>query len=122
MSPVHLRNLGFQRNQPEDRERLSRTRRPGRRHLGHSGGWQDTEGNHTHPAIHFPIQQEPQTKGLQGYGSSSSAPLTLKDLFQWSIDNKRFNLASHWAELGASFQKICLQEIYFEDLMVIIEF
>ncbi|MBW0468189.1 hypothetical protein O181_007904 [Austropuccinia psidii MF-1] len=37
MSPVHLRNLGFQRNQPEDREGLSRTRRPGRGHLGHSG-------------------------------------------------------------------------------------
>ncbi|MBW0496455.1 hypothetical protein O181_036170 [Austropuccinia psidii MF-1] len=74
MSPVHLRNLGFQRNQPEDRQGLSRTRRPGRGHLGHSGGWQDTEGNHTHSAIHFPIQQEPQTRGLERYGSSSSAP------------------------------------------------
>ncbi|MBW0521750.1 hypothetical protein O181_061465, partial [Austropuccinia psidii MF-1] len=47
---------GCDRNQPEDREGLSRTRRPGRGHLGHSGGWQDTEGNHTHPAIHFIIQ------------------------------------------------------------------
>ncbi|MBW0474439.1 hypothetical protein O181_014154 [Austropuccinia psidii MF-1] len=71
MSPVHLSNLGVPRNQPEDREGLSRTRRPEREHLGHSGGWQDTEGNHTHPAIHFPIQQEPQTRGLEGYGSSS---------------------------------------------------
>ncbi|MBW0519840.1 hypothetical protein O181_059555 [Austropuccinia psidii MF-1] len=71
MSPVDLRNLGFQRNQPEDREGFSRTRRPGRGHLGHSGGWQDTEGNHTHPAIHFPSQQEPQTRGLEKYGSSS---------------------------------------------------
>ncbi|MBW0587674.1 hypothetical protein O181_127389 [Austropuccinia psidii MF-1] len=43
----------------------------------------------------------------------------LKDLFQWSMDNKRFNLASHWAELGASFQKICLKEIEFKHLMVI---
>ncbi|MBW0506473.1 hypothetical protein O181_046188 [Austropuccinia psidii MF-1] len=43
----------------------------------------------------------------------------LKDLFQWSLDNKRFNLASHWEELGASFQKICLKEIDFRDLMVI---
>ncbi|MBW0527338.1 hypothetical protein O181_067053 [Austropuccinia psidii MF-1] len=43
----------------------------------------------------------------------------LKDLFQLSMDNKRFNLASHWAELGASFQKICLKEIDFKDLMVI---
>ncbi|MBW0532044.1 hypothetical protein O181_071759 [Austropuccinia psidii MF-1] len=64
------------RNQPEDREGLSRSRRPGRGHLGHSGGWQDTEGNHTHSAIHFPIQQEPQTRGLERHGSSSSAPPT----------------------------------------------
>ncbi|MBW0538536.1 hypothetical protein O181_078251 [Austropuccinia psidii MF-1] len=56
MSPVHLRDLGFQRNQPEDRESLSRTRRPGRGHLGHSG--------------------EPQTRGLEAYESSSSAPPT----------------------------------------------
>ncbi|MBW0463795.1 hypothetical protein O181_003510 [Austropuccinia psidii MF-1] len=50
MSPVYLRDLGFQRNQPEDIEGLSRTRRPGKGHLGHSG--------------------------LEGYGSSSSAPPT----------------------------------------------
>ncbi|MBW0467961.1 hypothetical protein O181_007676 [Austropuccinia psidii MF-1] len=76
MSPVHLRNLGFQRNQPEDREGLFRTRGPGRGHLGHSGEWQDNEGNHTHSAIHFSIQQEPQTRGLYRHGSSSSAPPT----------------------------------------------
>ncbi|MBW0487777.1 hypothetical protein O181_027492 [Austropuccinia psidii MF-1] len=76
MSPVHLRKLVFQRNQPEDREGLTRTKRPGRGHLGHSGGWKDTEGNHTHPAIHFPIQQEPQIRGLERHGSSSSAPPT----------------------------------------------
>ncbi|MBW0481679.1 hypothetical protein O181_021394 [Austropuccinia psidii MF-1] len=76
MSPIHLRNLGVSRNQPEDREGLSRTRRPGRGHLGHSGGFQDIEGNHTHSAIHFPIQQKPETRGLEGYGSSSSAPPT----------------------------------------------
>ncbi|MBW0549250.1 hypothetical protein O181_088965, partial [Austropuccinia psidii MF-1] len=57
MSPVHLRKSDFQRNHPEDREGFSRTRRPGRGHLGHSGGWQDTEGNHTHSAIHFPINR-----------------------------------------------------------------
>ncbi|MBW0542573.1 hypothetical protein O181_082288, partial [Austropuccinia psidii MF-1] len=43
----------------------------------------------------------------------------LKDLFQWSMDNKRLNLASNWAELGASCQKICLKEIDLKDLMVI---
>ncbi|MBW0538865.1 hypothetical protein O181_078580 [Austropuccinia psidii MF-1] len=35
------------------------------------------------------------------------------------MDNKRFNLASHWEELEASFQKIFLKEIDFKDLMVI---
>ncbi|MBW0463657.1 hypothetical protein O181_003372 [Austropuccinia psidii MF-1] len=43
----------------------------------------------------------------------------LKDLFQWSMDNKRFNLASHWEDLGASFWKICLKEIPLKDFMVI---
>ncbi|MBW0501302.1 hypothetical protein O181_041017 [Austropuccinia psidii MF-1] len=43
----------------------------------------------------------------------------LKDLFQWRMDNKRFNLASHWAELGEIFQKFCLKEIDSRHLMVI---
>ncbi|MBW0473521.1 hypothetical protein O181_013236 [Austropuccinia psidii MF-1] len=43
----------------------------------------------------------------------------LKDLFQWGMDNKSFDLESHWEELGKSFQKICLKEISFTDLMVI---
>ncbi|MBW0466082.1 hypothetical protein O181_005797 [Austropuccinia psidii MF-1] len=76
MSPVQLRDLCFQRNLPEGTEGLGRTRKPGKRHLGHSFGWQGTEGNHTHSAIHFPIQKEPQTRGLGRYGSSSSAPPT----------------------------------------------
>ncbi|MBW0558401.1 hypothetical protein O181_098116 [Austropuccinia psidii MF-1] len=40
-------------------------RRPGTGHLGHSGGWQDTEVNHTQSAIHLQIQQQPQTRGLE---------------------------------------------------------
>ncbi|MBW0567475.1 hypothetical protein O181_107190 [Austropuccinia psidii MF-1] len=35
------------------------------------------------------------------------------------MENKRFTLASHWAELGASCQKMCLKEIDFKDLMII---
>ncbi|MBW0583653.1 hypothetical protein O181_123368, partial [Austropuccinia psidii MF-1] len=61
---------------PEDREGFSRTRRPGRGHLRHSGGWKNNEGDNISPAIHTSIQQEPQTRGLEGYGSSSSAPPT----------------------------------------------
>ncbi|MBW0470764.1 hypothetical protein O181_010479 [Austropuccinia psidii MF-1] len=45
MSPVYLRNLGIPRNKPEAIEVFSRTRRPGRGHLGDSGGWQDIEGS-----------------------------------------------------------------------------
>ncbi|MBW0499482.1 hypothetical protein O181_039197 [Austropuccinia psidii MF-1] len=71
MSPVHLRDLGIPRNQPEDREGLSRTRIPGSGHLGHSDGWKYIEGNNTHSAIHFLVKQKPQTRGLEGYGSIS---------------------------------------------------
>ncbi|MBW0533180.1 hypothetical protein O181_072895 [Austropuccinia psidii MF-1] len=71
MSPVHLMN------QPEDREGLSRTRIPGRGHLRNSGGWKNIEGNHTHSSI----QQKPQTRGLEEYGSSSSAPPTSQKYF-----------------------------------------
>ncbi|MBW0479829.1 hypothetical protein O181_019544 [Austropuccinia psidii MF-1] len=35
------------------------------------------------------------------------------------MNNKRFNLASHWEYLGASFQNICLKEIPFKGLMVV---
>ncbi|MBW0567120.1 hypothetical protein O181_106835, partial [Austropuccinia psidii MF-1] len=80
MSPVHLRDLGFQRNQPKDREGLSRTRRAERGHLGHSSGWQNNEGDNINPAIHTPIQWRPQTKGLERHGSSSSAPRTPQGL------------------------------------------
>ncbi|MBW0461839.1 hypothetical protein O181_001554 [Austropuccinia psidii MF-1] len=37
------------------------------------------------------------------------------------MNNKRFNLVSHWEELGASCHKICLKEIPFKDLMEITE-
>ncbi|MBW0503872.1 hypothetical protein O181_043587 [Austropuccinia psidii MF-1] len=76
MSPVCLRDLGFPKNQPEDREGFSRTRIPGRGHLGHNSGWKNNEGDNIDLAIHTPFQQEPQTRGLERHGSSSSAPPT----------------------------------------------
>ncbi|MBW0525289.1 hypothetical protein O181_065004 [Austropuccinia psidii MF-1] len=119
MSPVHLRDLGFQKHHPEDREGLSRIRRPGRGRLGHIGGWKDIEVNHTHSGIHIPIEQKSHTRGLEGYGSSSSAPPTPQRPFSREHGGKRFNLASHWTEIGEICQKICLKEIDFRDLMVI---
>ncbi|MBW0577818.1 hypothetical protein O181_117533 [Austropuccinia psidii MF-1] len=55
MSPVHLRDLGSPRVQPDDRPRLSRTREK----------------------IHISAQQRPQTRVLVMNGSSSSSqPIT----------------------------------------------
>ncbi|MBW0473394.1 hypothetical protein O181_013109 [Austropuccinia psidii MF-1] len=119
MSPVHLRNLGIPRNQPEDREGLFKNRIPKRGHLGHSGGWHETEENHAHYSIHLPTQQKVKQEDWKDIDQALQLHQLLKDLFQWSMDNKRFNLASHWAELGAICQKICLKEIPFKDLMVI---
>ncbi|MBW0473620.1 hypothetical protein O181_013335 [Austropuccinia psidii MF-1] len=103
MSPVHLRDLGFQRHQPEDREGLSRTRRPRRGHLVHSGGWKDIEGNYTHSALHIQIQQKPQTRRLEGYGSSSSAPPTPQRLFSMEHGQQEVKLG---IPLGRTWRKL----------------
>ncbi|MBW0487570.1 hypothetical protein O181_027285 [Austropuccinia psidii MF-1] len=91
------------RNQPEDREGLSRTRRPGRGHLGHSGGWHGTEGNNTHSSIHLPIKQKLQTGVLEGYGSSSSAPPTPQRSFPMDHGQQevqpRIKLGRTWSKL-----------------------
>ncbi|MBW0527756.1 hypothetical protein O181_067471 [Austropuccinia psidii MF-1] len=114
MSPVHLRNLGFQSNQPEDREGLSRTRRPGGGHVGHSGGWQDIEGNHTHSAIQFQIQQEPQARGLERYGSSSSAPPTPQRTFPMKHGQQEVQLSitlgRTWSNLPEDMSQIDILE------------
>ncbi|MBW0488486.1 hypothetical protein O181_028201 [Austropuccinia psidii MF-1] len=103
MSPVHCGNLGIPRNQPEDREGLSRTRRPKRGHLRHSGGWQDTEVNNTHSSIHLSIKKKPQTRGLEGYGSSPSAPPTPQRYFQMEYGQKEVQpsimLGRTWSKL-----------------------
>ncbi|MBW0567200.1 hypothetical protein O181_106915 [Austropuccinia psidii MF-1] len=103
MSPAYLRDLGFQRNQPEDREGLSRTRRPGRGHLGHSGGWQDNEGDNINPAIHTSIQQKPHSRGLERHGSSSSDPPTPQRFISMEHQQKEFqpgiSLGRTWSKL-----------------------
>ncbi|MBW0481917.1 hypothetical protein O181_021632 [Austropuccinia psidii MF-1] len=118
MSPVH-RNLGIPRNQPENRKGLIRTRRPGSGHLGHHNRWLEAE--EIIPTLPFTLQFNWNLKEEDWKYMHKALQLhqLLKDLFQWSMDNKGFNLASHWAELGATFQKICLKEIPFKDLMVI---
>ncbi|MBW0520731.1 hypothetical protein O181_060446 [Austropuccinia psidii MF-1] len=103
MSPVYLRDLGFERNQPEDREGLSRTRRPGRGHLRQSGGWENNEGDNINPLIHTPIQQEPQTRGLERYGSHSSAPPNPQRFISMEKGQKEVQLG---IPLGRTWRKV----------------
>ncbi|MBW0471078.1 hypothetical protein O181_010793 [Austropuccinia psidii MF-1] len=119
MSPVHLRNLGLPRNQPDDREGLSRTRSPGKEHF-------DTvvDGKTLREIIptlpfNFQFNRNLKPENWKDMDQVLQLHQLLKYHFQCSMNKKRFNLASHWEELGASFQKIGLKEISFKDLMVI---
>ncbi|MBW0512696.1 hypothetical protein O181_052411 [Austropuccinia psidii MF-1] len=113
MSLVHLRNLGFQRNKPEDREGLK----------------EDTletvvDGKTLREIIPtrpftFQFNRNLRPEDWKDMDQVLQLHQLLKYLFKWSMDNKRFNLASQRAELGVSFQMICLKEIEFRDLMVI---
>ncbi|MBW0478047.1 hypothetical protein O181_017762 [Austropuccinia psidii MF-1] len=103
MSPVHLMNLGIPRTKPEDREGLE----------------EDTldtvvDGKKLReiiPTMPFTFQFNRNIKQEDWKNMDQVLELhkPLKDIFQWSMDNKKLNLASHWAELGASCQKICLK-------------
>ncbi|MBW0508388.1 hypothetical protein O181_048103 [Austropuccinia psidii MF-1] len=114
----NLKKLGIPRHQPQDREGLFRTRRTERGHLGLSGGWEDTETKNTHSAIQLSIQRKPQARGLEGYGSISSAPPTPQRSSAMKHGQQEVKLASHWEGLEERFQKICLKEISFKELMV----
>ncbi|MBW0520544.1 hypothetical protein O181_060259, partial [Austropuccinia psidii MF-1] len=106
-------NLGISRNQPEDREGLE----------------EDTldtvvDGKTLReiiPTLQFTFQFNRDLKPEDWKDIDEVLQLhqLLRDLFQWSMDNQRFNLAYHWEEIGASCQKIFLKEIPFKDLMVI---
>ncbi|MBW0506930.1 hypothetical protein O181_046645 [Austropuccinia psidii MF-1] len=117
MSPVYLSDLGFQRNQPEDREGLSRTRRPGREHLGHSGGWQNNEGDNINLGMHTPFQQEPQSRGLERHGASASAPPTPQGLIPMEHGHQEVqpgnSLGRTWSKFSEKlFQRDRLQGTY----------
>ncbi|MBW0588330.1 hypothetical protein O181_128045 [Austropuccinia psidii MF-1] len=119
MSLVHLRDLGFQRHQPEDREGLSRTRRPEEETL-------DTvvDGNKLREIILTPPFTSQFNRNLKPeYWKDMDQVLQFhqlpKDLCQWNMNHKRFELETQWADLGASCQKICLKEIEIRELMVI---
>ncbi|MBW0544873.1 hypothetical protein O181_084588 [Austropuccinia psidii MF-1] len=118
MSPAYLGDLGFQRYQPEDRKGLSRTRRPGRGHLGHSGGWKDNVGDNINPSIHTSVKQKPQTRGLERYGSSSSAPPTPQRFISMVHGQQEvqpgISLGRTWSKLPEDLsQRDGLQRLYY---------
>ncbi|MBW0484016.1 hypothetical protein O181_023731 [Austropuccinia psidii MF-1] len=78
MSPVYLRDLGFQRNQPEDREGLSGTRIPGRGHLGHSECFQEKTRTQAEEKDHIQPKEErvrPNVPEAVGFGERSAQEL-----------------------------------------------
>ncbi|MBW0519210.1 hypothetical protein O181_058925 [Austropuccinia psidii MF-1] len=90
---------------------------PVRGNLGHSGGWKDSKVNHTHTSIHFPIQQIPQTRGLEGYDSSSSPPPTPKRSFPMEHEQQEVKpsipLGRSWRNLPEDMsQRDTLQRPY----------
>ncbi|MBW0517495.1 hypothetical protein O181_057210 [Austropuccinia psidii MF-1] len=95
MSPVYLRDLGFQRNQPEDR------------------------GGNINPAIHTSIQQEPQTRGVEGYGSSSSAPPTPQSIFSIEHGQKEvqpgISLGRTWSKLPEDLSQRGILQIPYDN-------
>ncbi|MBW0480107.1 hypothetical protein O181_019822 [Austropuccinia psidii MF-1] len=102
-----------------DREGLYRTRRPERGHLGHSGRWQDTKGNHNHSSIHLPAQQKPQTRGLEGYESRYSAPPTPQISFPKKHGQQEvqpsITLSRNWSKFPEDIsQRYILQRPYAE--------
>ncbi|MBW0475860.1 hypothetical protein O181_015575 [Austropuccinia psidii MF-1] len=107
MSPVHLRN------QPEDRKGLEEYTLD-----TVVDGKTLSEIIHTLPFT-FQFNRDLKTEDWKDMYQFLQLHQLLKDLFQWSMEHKRFNLASHWEELGTHCQKICLKEIPFKDLMVI---
>ncbi|MBW0542984.1 hypothetical protein O181_082699 [Austropuccinia psidii MF-1] len=77
----------------------------------------NTEGNHTHSAIPFPIQQEPQIIGLERHGSSSSAPPTpqrfISILHRQQGVKSSIPLGRTWSKLPEDFpQRDILQRPY----------
>ncbi|MBW0491175.1 hypothetical protein O181_030890 [Austropuccinia psidii MF-1] len=75
--------------------------------------------NLRNPGIPRNQPEKPQTQGLEGYRSGSSAPPTPQRPFSLEHGQQAVQPSITLAGLGASFQKICLKEIDFRDLMVI---
>ncbi|MBW0551168.1 hypothetical protein O181_090883 [Austropuccinia psidii MF-1] len=119
MSPVHFRNFVIPRNQPEDEKAC-----PEPEYLEEDTFDTVVDGKTLRKIIPtrpftFQLNRNLKPEDWKDMDGVFQLHQLLKDLLQWSMDNKSFNLASHLEELGESFQKISLKEISFKELMVI---
>ncbi|MBW0470992.1 hypothetical protein O181_010707 [Austropuccinia psidii MF-1] len=94
MSPVHLRNLGFQRNHPEDKEGMSRTRRPGGDTLEKVVDGKTLRELIPTLPFTFKLNRKLKQEDWKDVDQVLQLHQLLKGLFQWRIDRKSFNLAS----------------------------
>ncbi|MBW0522317.1 hypothetical protein O181_062032 [Austropuccinia psidii MF-1] len=67
------RDLGIQRNHPEEITELFRLSGSV---FGKNGEWKNTQEDHTSNLFHLPIQQTSQYRGLDRHGLSTPAPPT----------------------------------------------
>ncbi|MBW0485792.1 hypothetical protein O181_025507 [Austropuccinia psidii MF-1] len=79
----------------------------------------DIEGNQTHFTIHFPIQQKPQTRGLEEYESSSSAPPTPQRTFSMENGQQKVQQSIPLGRTWSKFQEDMSQRDRIQRLMVI---
>ncbi|MBW0537922.1 hypothetical protein O181_077637 [Austropuccinia psidii MF-1] len=73
----------------------------------------------SHYAIHIPTQQKPQTRGLEGYGSSSSAPPTPQIPFSMEHGQQEVQPGIPLGRTWSKFPEDLSQRDRLRDLMVI---
>ncbi|MBW0462489.1 hypothetical protein O181_002204 [Austropuccinia psidii MF-1] len=111
MSPVHLRDLGISRNQPEKREELFKFRRSG---FLQNGKWQETQEDHAHTTIPLLIQQRPQARGLVRNGSITSAPLNTQRSLAMEHGKQEFQHSSTLGRTWGNLPEDMLKRVIFQ--------
>ncbi|MBW0494863.1 hypothetical protein O181_034578 [Austropuccinia psidii MF-1] len=116
MSPVHLRKLGTQGKIKRTDKECSEPEYQGQDNIADGRTLREII---TILPFAFQFNKDLKPEDWKDMDQALQLHQLLKYLFQCSMDSKSFNPASRWAELGAGFQKICLKEIPFKDLILI---
>ncbi|MBW0481841.1 hypothetical protein O181_021556 [Austropuccinia psidii MF-1] len=93
MSPVHRRNLEIPRNQQKDREGLEEDT------LEAVVDGKALRGIISTLPLTFQFNRNLKPEDFKDMDQFLQLHQLLKDLSQWRMENKSFNLESHWEEL-----------------------